>query len=67
LQLTFRQVCTADQTDKVEFLEVNQCITSEDNFGLATKHFANAHRKEGTLLPVNYTNVSIKSMFSEVK
>jgi len=39
LELTFRQTCTAKQKGKVEFLDVNQCVTIEDDFGFVTKDF----------------------------
>ena len=39
LELTFRQACTAEQTGEVEFLEVNYCITTEDNLRFITKDF----------------------------
>jgi len=39
LELTFRQACTADQMGEVEFLDVNHCTTTENDFGYATKDF----------------------------
>ena len=39
LELTFRQACTAEKTGEVEFLDVNHCVTIEDNFGFVTKDF----------------------------
>jgi len=39
LELTFRQACTADQKGEVEFLDVNHCITADDDFGFVTKYF----------------------------
>jgi len=39
LELTFRQACTADQKGEVEFLDVNHCITTDDDFGFVTKDF----------------------------
>jgi len=39
LELTFFQVCTADQTSKVEFLNTNCCITTENDFAFVTKDF----------------------------
>jgi len=39
LELTFRQACTADQKREVEFLHVNDCITTDDDFGFVTKGF----------------------------
>jgi len=35
----FRQACTADQKDEVEFLDVNHCITADDDFGFVTEDF----------------------------
>jgi len=37
LELTFRQACTAEKTGEVEFLDVNHCVTIEDDFGFVTK------------------------------
>ena len=31
--------CTAEKTDEVEFLDVNHCVTIEDDFGFVTKDF----------------------------
>jgi len=39
LELTFRQACTTEKTGKVEFLDVNHCVTIEDDFGFVTKDF----------------------------
>jgi len=39
LELTFRQAWTADQKREVEFLDVNHCITTDDDFGFVTKDF----------------------------
>ena len=39
LELTFRQACTAEKTGEVEFLDVNHCVTIEDDFGLVNKDF----------------------------
>ena len=39
LELTFRQACTAEKTGEVEFLDVNHCVTIEDDFGFVTKDF----------------------------
>ena len=39
LELTFLQACTADQKGEVEFLDVNHCITTDDDFGFVTKDF----------------------------
>ena len=36
---SIRQCSTAEQTDEVEFLDVNHCITTDDNFGFVTKDF----------------------------
>jgi len=47
LELTFRQACTAEKTGKVEFLDVNHCVTIEDDFGFVTKDFVNPQRREG--------------------
>ena len=38
-ELTFRQACTAEKTAEVEFLDVNHCVTIEDDFGFVTKDF----------------------------
>jgi len=40
LELTFRQACTSDQKDEVEFLDVNHCITTDEDFSFVTKDFA---------------------------
>jgi len=39
LELTFPQVCTAHQKGEVEFLDVNHCISPDDDFGFVTKDF----------------------------
>jgi len=39
LELRFRQACTAEKTEEVEFLDVNHCVTIEDDFGFVTKDF----------------------------
>ena len=39
LELTFWQACTAEKTGEVEFLDVNYCVTIEDDFGFVTKDF----------------------------
>jgi len=39
LELPFRQACTAEKTGEVEFLDVNHCVTIEDDFGFVTKDF----------------------------
>ena len=39
LELTFRQACTAKKTGEFEFLDVNHCVTIEDDFGFVTKDF----------------------------
>ena len=39
LELTFRQACTAEKTGDVEFMDVNHCVTIEDDFGFVTKDF----------------------------
>ena len=39
MKLTFRQACTADQKGEVGFLDVNHCITTDDDFGFVTKDF----------------------------
>ena len=36
LELMLRQACKAEQTNEVEFLHVNHCISVEDDFGLVT-------------------------------
>jgi len=36
-ELTFRQACTAEKTGEVEFLDVNHCVTIEDDFSFVTK------------------------------
>jgi len=46
LELTFRKVCTADQTGEVEFLDVNHWITAEDDFGFVTKNFVKRTAEE---------------------
>jgi len=33
--------CTSEQTIEVEFLDVNHCITAEDDFGFVTKDLVN--------------------------
>jgi len=37
LELMFRQACIAEKTGEVEFLDVNHCVTIEDDFGFVTK------------------------------
>jgi len=44
----FHQTCTADQTDKVEFLDVNHFVITEDNFGFLTKTLQNLQRMAGS-------------------
>jgi len=39
LELTFPQAFTAEKTGEVEFLDVNHCVTIEDDFGFITKDF----------------------------
>jgi len=39
LKLTSRQACTAEKTGEVEFLDVNHCVTIEDDFIFVTKDF----------------------------
>ena len=39
LELTFQQACTAEKTGEVEFLDVNHCVTIEDDFDFVTKDF----------------------------
>ena len=39
LELTFHQACTADRKGEVEFLDVNHCITTDDDFSFVTKDF----------------------------
>ena len=39
LELTFRQACTAEKTGEVEFLDVNHCVTIEEDFGFVSKDF----------------------------
>jgi len=41
LELTFRQACTAEKTGEVEFLDVNHCVTTEDDFDFVTKDCPN--------------------------
>ena len=38
-ELTFRQACTAEKTGEVEFLDVDHCVTIEDDIGFVTKNF----------------------------
>jgi len=47
LELTYRQTCTTEKTGEVEFLDVNHCVTVEDDFGFVTKDFVNPQRREG--------------------
>jgi len=35
--LAFRQACTVEQTGEVQFLEVNHCLVTEDDFEFATR------------------------------
>ena len=37
LELPFRQACTSEKTGEVEFLDVNHCVTIEDDFVFVTK------------------------------
>ena len=39
LELTFRQICTNDDSGSVEFLDVNHCIAADSVFGFVTKDF----------------------------
>ena len=39
LELTFRQICTNDNSGSVEFLDVNHCIAADTVFGFVTKDF----------------------------
>ena len=39
MEVTFRQACIAEKTGEVEFLDVNHCVTIEDDFGFVTKDF----------------------------
>ena len=39
LKLTFRQICTNDDSGSVEFLDVNHCIAADSVFGFVTKDF----------------------------
>jgi len=39
LELTFRQACTGDQTGEVELLDVNHCITIDDDLHIVIKDF----------------------------
>jgi len=47
LELTFRQAYTAEKTVDVEFLDVNHCVTIEDDFGSVTKDFVKPTATEG--------------------
>ena len=47
LELTLRQACTAEKTGEVEFLDVNHCVTIEDDFGFVTKDFVKPTAEEG--------------------
>jgi len=38
--VTFQESCTDEQTGEVEFLDVNHCITTIDDFAFVTKCFA---------------------------
>ena len=46
MELTFRQACTAEKTGEVEFLDVNHCVTIEDDFGFVTKDFVKPTAEE---------------------
>ena len=50
LETTFRQACTADKTGGVAFLDVNHCVTFEDDFGFVTKDFVKPTAKEKQLI-----------------
>ena len=39
MKLTFTQKQIPRQNDKFEFLDVNHCVTIEDDFGFVTKDF----------------------------
>jgi len=39
LELTFRQICTNDDSGSIEFLDVNHCIAADSVFGFVTKDF----------------------------
>ena len=42
LELTFRQICTNDDSGSVEFLDVNHCIAADSVFGFVAKDFVKA-------------------------
>ena len=39
LELTFRQICTNDDSGSAEFLDVNHCIAADSVFSFVTKDF----------------------------
>ena len=53
LELTFRQACTAEKTGEVEFLDVNHCVTIEDDFGFVTKDFVKPTGEGGQFINGN--------------
>jgi len=55
LELTLRQACAAEQTNEVEYLDVNQGINTADDFGFVTKDFAKP-TAEGSSLMGNHTS-----------
>jgi len=45
----------AEQTGEIEFLDVNHCITTDDDFGFVAKEFVKPTAVEGSSLTENNT------------
>jgi len=63
----FHQGCTAEPTGEVEFLDVNHCIITEDDFGSATKDFARPTMEGRQFIncKLHHTNAIFKSVLLE--
>jgi len=64
LELMFCQACTANQKDEVEFLDVNHCITTDNDFSFVTKDFVKptAERKQFTNSESHHPKSTFKSI-----
>ena len=79
LELTFRQACTAAKTGELEFVDVNHCVTIEDDFGFVTKDFVkptaegrqfingNSHHPQMTFKPILFGEVIILRRLNQRK
>jgi len=78
-ELTFRQACTAEKTGEVEFLDVNHCVTIEDDFGFVTEDFVkpaaegrqfingNSHHSQTTFKSILFGEAIRLSRFNQRK